>query len=681
MPIHARRSFTAYALAATLLILPSVAWSEDAPAAPALGEMKELEPQLDLNLTPETPAQAPAASEPAEAADPTAVSSQEPIKARAVVVDINSNDFRYDEERDVYTAVGAVHVVISEQNSELFADKVIYDQNQELMIAEGRVVIVKNGQKTEGSYAKIDLTRESALINDVATKVESLRVKAKDAMVNNKYLEFENGRLIIPQAMLAGMSGAFGGGANKTRGGAVNQQQQRTHFNSQDAAQQSLAFQSQLIPTTSKAEAVTLENNAQAEEPLGKMRFKVKEIEIHRWEDGYNKVDLNGPSLKAGNLTLLKLPQLQFSYDQRNGSTQYLGPDMGFDPDYGGLMYGPGWDFRVGDTGNFRFSPIVSYGGGFRRAANRSRYEDKGIGAGVGFAGHYRDPKTLLDFGYNTRVGQPVGYLERQLTGDGRTRLMASVNEDYRNGFLEFERPGYSVAVTDTRNLAQYGKFRLDSYESLGFYKDEFFPLNTNEFFVQPKDGATPGTAGRLQLQARIQNTEPLWLIGNPNGTNLSFGVMADMSLAGYTSGDVYALARGGPRMNVRLGNRFQSQLQYFLAATGGETPFIFDSYYRGRQNLQMQNAFKVNDYLTLGLNNGISLERDNSQGSLFTDNQVFMMVGPKTVKLNLAFDVIRRRTSFGVNFFPGNGDAKAVDFDRLKIFQPQQYGGAALTP
>ena len=56
-------------------------------------------------------------------------SSDEPLKAKAVIVDINSNTFNYDNKRDVYVATGQVHVVISEQNSELFADKVTYDQD------------------------------------------------------------------------------------------------------------------------------------------------------------------------------------------------------------------------------------------------------------------------------------------------------------------------------------------------------------------------------------------------------------------------------------------------------------------------------------------------------------------------------------------------------------------------
>ena len=46
---------------------------------------------------------------------------------------------------------------------------------------------------------------------------------------------------------------------------------------------------------------------------------------------------------------------------------EYLGPDIGWDPDYGGLYLGPGWDFKAGHRGSVRISPLLTYGGGGRR--------------------------------------------------------------------------------------------------------------------------------------------------------------------------------------------------------------------------------------------------------------------------------------------------------------------------
>jgi hypothetical protein len=51
-----------------------------------------------------------------------------------------------------------------------------------------------------------------------------------------------------------------------------------------------------------------------------------------------------------------------------------------------------------------------------------------------------------------------------------------------------------------------------------------------------------------------------------------------------------------------------------------------------------------------------------------------YAMVGPKDVKFNIAYDFIRRRSFFGLNFFPGGGETP-IDYERMRIYQPQAYG------
>ncbi|MGY2499252.1 hypothetical protein, partial [Klebsiella pneumoniae] len=62
-------------------------------------------------------------------------------------------------------------------------------------------VIIKNGQRTDGTYAKIDLTRKSALINDSETIISAVKVKAKQSFVNSNDIQMENGKLIISGIM------------------------------------------------------------------------------------------------------------------------------------------------------------------------------------------------------------------------------------------------------------------------------------------------------------------------------------------------------------------------------------------------------------------------------------------------------------------------------------------------
>ncbi|MEM0951893.1 MAG: hypothetical protein AAGI66_07100 [Cyanobacteria bacterium P01_H01_bin.74] len=597
--------------------------------------------------------------------------AQRPVKARAVMVDIDSDKLNYDKDRDVYVATGAVHMIISEQNSELYTDQLTYDQNQNIAIAEGSVVIINQGQKTYGSYAKIDLTRQSALINDYETSVSQVRLDAREAIVNKNYVQYENGKIILTPSLLLGgqLSPAGENQLNKNTATARNEFVHDEDITALGNAHQALITPSSTANQKASSPVVLSESaSPQAANPKKSIfTFKIKELDVQRYKSGFNRVVSRWPAVYAKNRKILTLPSAEFSFDQPSGDLQYLGPDIGFDADYGGFYYGPGWDFRAGDHGSIRFSPLISYGGGGRRSRGGASFEDNGIGAGIGGIVHYRDPKTFIDAGYSSRVGQPVVLANRKL-GDGKTQIRFSANEDYINGFIGYERPGYGIMAYDTRNLAEFSQFRLDGHSSVGWYKDEFFPTFEEDFFVEAK-GDNPDQLGRVQLQARLVNTAPLFKFGDL----LDFGMRADAILSGYTNGDGAALLRGGPTMNIHLGDRYNARLQYYYAGSSGETPFVFDSYYQGRQNLVLNNAFKVNNFLTLGMRSNMSLRRDNATDSLFTGNSLFMLVGPKEVKMNLSYDVVRKRSYFGLSFFPGGGD-RDVDFEKMRIFQPVNY-------
>ena len=241
-------------------------------------------------------------------------------------------------------------------------------------------------------------------------------------------------------------------------------------------------------------------------------------------------------------------------------------------------------------------------------------------------------------------------------------------------GFLGWERPKYIAQVTDRRNLIHNEHLLLTSFGSLGVAHDEFFPTNDDDFFVQPDDPeAEPVTAGRVQFQANIQNIKPLLSFGDDK-RHLRVGASGQVALSAYTTGDAVGVFRAGPNVHLRWGDRFTSYNRYFYAVTGGDTPFVFDTYYRGKNSVLSVNQYRVNKYLTVGLRSRMSLGRDNSKNALFTGNSLFMLIGPDDVKLNLAYDFIRQRSFFGINYVPGN-KRKTIHYDTMKIHQPVDYG------
>ena len=622
----------------------------------------------------------------------------EPIKAKAVVVDINSNTLNYDEEKQVYTALGNVHLMVSEQNSELIADKITYDQTNDIVIAEGKVTIIKHGKKTHGVYAKIDLKRESALISEARTKVEGIRVTAKSAVVDPNITHLKDGRLIITKDLMASASGNTSSKAPK-KGNASS----RAQANSVLAVADSTSTSG--TPRKGKRVKGQVNKTARAPEYMGEnplanlavnsralssesldlndnnnqsnWSIKAKTINITRHEDGIADLQLEKASLHWKGHKLLRLVADEYAYNEATGEIDYLGPDLGYDPDYGGFYYGPGWDTRLGQ-GFFRFSPIASYGGTGRRRRGGSRFEKNGIGPGLGAVAHYRSEDLLVDAAYNTRVEQPVLWLERKLF-DGKTRFQAGVNNDYTNGFLSYERPGAVVQLTDQRKVFENKWTRIDTFGSIGAAKDDFFPNNERNFFVDASDISNsngrnlseldPATAGRIQLQARIRNPKPLF----KRGTWFRAGYQAQLASAAYTTGDFVGIFRFGPSVRFRYKNRLSSGLRYMHAFSAGKSPFIFDSYYLGRKSMNINNSVRINDFLSVGAWHILSLDKDNSRNALFTGNALYALAGPKNVKFNVAYDFVRKRSYFGINFYP-SGKETAIDFDELNMISPTNF-------
>lgn len=634
---------------------------------------KETEP-LPAMLESELDAQVPDASNSRDS------SAREPVKARAVMVDINSNNLNYDKNLDVYIATGSVHMIISEQNSELFTDKLIYDQNQDLAIAEGNVVIVKNGQRTEGKYAKIDLTRRSALITDPVTTISAVRVKSREALVNDNEIIMENGRFIISGIVyqqLAAQGGLGSLGQNTGKGSQqakLRREYSKKIYENHAMRLNTLTYDQQ--KTFEDLEKLKLGKESFEDTPDKVSRFsiKAKEIEVVRHEDGYDDITLKRPSLYAGKYKLFTFPNTDFSYDNPNKNIQYLGPDVGSYRAYGGAYAGPGWDFHVG-RGSLRVSPFASYGSpGFWSSNGKS---GKQIDNGFGLGGliHYRDADTSVDLGYNSHVGSPVMFADRRITDS--THFMASYNDGYVNGLLgQTERPNYIAQLTDYRVLKDFKKFQLSSFESIGYARDNFYPNFRESYFVEAGQDKSPQMLGRAQLQLQLQNTAPLLSLGK----YASMGMRAQLITSAYSSADFVGLGRVGPTLNLNLfDSRLQTHLGYTVSHSIGKSPFVFDSYYGGAQNLSMNNLVRVNKFLSVGNNGSFSLNRDNARNALAVGNSFYMMVGPTDVKATIGYDFINRRSYFGFNYFPGATNS-VVNFDKMRIMQPANFNQQAST-
>ena len=118
----------------------------------------------------------------------------------------------------------------------------------------------------------------------------------------------------------------------------------------------------------------------------------------------------------------------------------FLGPDIGYNVDYGGFYIGPSWNVHVLD-GWAWVSPIFSYGGGTRLAPHDGIPQTVAAEPGLGLLAHFRSPENITNFGYSTQLREPILLSQEYLFGRDTTRLRFSINEYYANGFFGVERP------------------------------------------------------------------------------------------------------------------------------------------------------------------------------------------------------------------------------------------------
>ena len=125
-----------------------------------------------------------------------------------------------------------------------------------------------------------------------------------------------------------------------------------------------------------------------------------------------------------------------------------------------------------------------------------------------------------------------------------------------------------------------------------------------------------------------------------------------------YGTGDFLGVLRYGPAIEARIKN-LAFEIDYLLANTGGESPFLFDQFIDGRQAVQFDGDYKVNDWISVGTLTSYNLGRQN-----FTRSRLRTVFGPKDLKLRVSYDIVDRQIRFGMNAILGY----PVDFDKLDV-------------
>ncbi len=608
------------------------------------------------------------------------LTATDPDTGKPVNININSDELSYDPQTAIYTVEGNVYIIIPEKETELLADKVTFDTKLSTMVATGNVFIINDGQVLGSQMAHMKLKDNLSFYAEPRTITDDVRVRGKIGLRSDQYTIMRNGRIIITTEAMNKIANSYSGRRLRLGPGAhfayftasngkaiLSGRLQQALIEGAgtfyDLADNNLEGSGQAADLQVADKPVSPKDIAIADyEGLNSdFKVKIKNINVYRKKDGFDKIYLHHPYFRYKKVPLFYMPLMDFGYQENQRFLTYLGPDIGFSADYGGFYAGPGWDFPA-LKGWLKLSPIVTYGSSVRTTdSNQAERIDNQLG--FGFLGHYRAPGNQTEFGYSTTVRQPILMMQQRLFGRNGTRLRLGMNHLQTNGFFGPERPKDTAEVIDYRNFNLGDRWSLGTYLSSGVMTDNFFPTRSTRFFVSPK-GSGPVTAGRFQVQGRLLNSQPLLYLGNFG----SIGALAQARLSAYTTGDVYGILQAGPYLNLLTGPVF-SQISYRYGVEAGESPFVFDTFFQGRNNIQTINTIDLGKFVNIGAVHGFNLDEDNARNSLLIDQRLFMTVGSKALRLTVGVDLIQKRSFFGITINPQGGQI-ATDYSNLNIYE-----------
>jgi hypothetical protein len=540
------------------------------------------------------------------------VPDQSKLKGRAIMLDLNSDRLEYIQEDDQFIATGSAEIYIPEQDARLEAQKIIYDQAQQLLFAENKVKITKNGKVIYGEFVRIDLTKESVLVTDPNTEIYKIKMTAESAIIYPENIEASNGKITI---------------------------------NNQDLNNLLLSSET---PTSSKYyydEQEELKNQAiNIDDGNRTYKITAKEIIVDSKPD-MNVIRVKNAGVWIKNIKVATIPSLTLNTDKDISRIESQLPEIGHNRQMGTYL-GPSHVFNLLKGSTLKVAPVIAFG--------------DGIGAGAIARFTSKLNKTMV--GCTSNKEKLVVEGEHILLSPN-TKFIYSSNSYVDDGVLGLSMPKYLFEIVDERKLASAFNFDFYSRLSAGYAADyasaRYYDENEINYLESKNDFGT----ARFKLQGNLVNNEPIFKIKD---RLLQFRVHSQFDISVYGTGDTVGLLRGGPRLDSKIGPVRLSST-YLQSGMFGETPFIFDRYVYGKSNLVMLGDIKVNKYLSVGHIRSLNLSKDNWQKQLSVENQIYARVGPEDIKFRIGYDFVRNRSTFDVALLLGSGKT-GIDFEKLRI-------------
>lgn len=389
----------------------------------------------------------------------------ETLEGGVSVINIKSDKIDYIQETDQFIATGDVVITVEENGTVIESDEVIYDKPNEQIISEKNVKITKDGIVTYGDYARFDLTKNSALLDNPDTRTSQIRIEATTGTIVSKNIELLKGQLTLDEkdlVMVLSFGATGGNGKQKLL-------QKRPNAN-----------------------------------PRFSYDIKAKEIIVEPVEYS-NIITLKNATISINRFKIAKVPSLQLITDKETNRTETTLPEIGRFQELG-FYAGYGHVFYLPKGSTLKTVPLFTF-------------DEDGLGGGA--MARFMSRTNRTEIYYSTLKSRVVATGQQQLFSP-KTNLQYGANEYVDNGFFGQIKPKYMIEVVDNREIASAYNLRLSTRTSAGFLEN-YRNFATGKFQLQ---GSISNIKPLLDYDEKLSLGISSDFSLNTYGTGHSYGVV-----------------------------------------------------------------------------------------------------------------------------------------------------------
>lgn len=377
-------------------------------------------------------------------------SQKQPLKGSSVL-NINSDQIEYFQEKDQVIANGHVKVQQEGNDAVIESEKMTYDRSNDLIIAEKNVKITKNGNIINGDYARINLATDSSLIENPNTEISIIKIDAKTAKIYPKQGD-ENKKNI-----------------DALKGKAVFSDQTLNYI---------LSTSNTKYITDPTIVSKPLNKNSKAGLKL-KYKIHSKKVIVKR-EKNVDIITLLNSTISINRYPIAKISSLTLTTNKETNQIETNFPELGRKHELGGYLgWGPVFNLPSGST--FKLAPIVTL--------------DRGVG--IGGLSRFTSATNKTELAYSTLKKKFVIEGEQQLPFSSKTKIQYGRNSYIENGFFGKQLPALIIEAVDDRKLASALNFDFDLRSSAAYIQEDH-----------------RWSTGRFQEQGNLYNKVPLIKLG-----------------------------------------------------------------------------------------------------------------------------------------------------------------------